>query len=118
MQELPQVIRKFNSKLVVISDLLKMFTQDPQISKGEAGYLISEIMTSLNSITDVLVVLSIHDGNSPYNVRVLKAFGKRIEVARKGNNNNQLDILLYSHYRSKQTSVPEKELRIISSRWR
>lgn len=109
-QELPQVIRKFNSKLVVISDLLKMFTQDPQISKGEAGYMINEIMASLNNIADVLVVLSLHD-ESPFNAQILKAFGKRIEIARKG---GQLCAMLCNHYRSKQTSVPEEELRIIS----
>lgn len=108
--ELPQVIRRFNSKLVVISDLLKMFTQDPQISKGEAGYLINEIMASLNKITGVLLILSIQDESS-YNVQILKAFGKRIEIAKKG---GELCIMLCNYNRSKQTSVPEKELRVIS----
>jgi hypothetical protein len=108
--ELPQAIRQFNSKLVVISDLLKMFTQDPQISKGEAGYLINEIMASLNKITDVMMLLSIQD-ESPYNVQILKAFGKRIEIAKKG---GELCIMLCNHNRSKQALVPEKELRVIS----
>ncbi len=108
--ELPQVVRRFNSKLVVISDLLKMFTQDPQISKSEATYLISEIMASLSNITDVLVVLSIQD-ESPYNAKILEAFGKRIEIAKK---DGRLCILLCNHHRSKQTSMLEKGLRVIS----
>ena len=110
-RELPQIIRRFNSKMVVISDLLKMFTQDPQISKSEAEYLINEIVASLNNITDVLMILSIHD-ESPYNIRLLKAFGKRIDIAKKG---GQLCIMLCNHLRSKQTSASEKELRIISN---
>lgn len=108
--ELPQVIRRFNSKLVVISDLLKMFIQDPQISKGEAGYLIDEIMASLNKITGVLLILSIQDESS-YNVQILQAFGKRIEIAKKG---GELCVKLCNYNRSKQASVPEKELRVIS----
>jgi hypothetical protein len=108
--ELPQVIQRFNSKLVVISDLLKMFTDDPQISKGEAGYLINEIVASLSKITDVLMILSIQD-ESPYNTQILKAFDKRIEIAKKG---SDLCIMLCNQQRSKQTTVPEKELRVIS----
>lgn len=108
--ELPQVIRRFNSKLVVISDLLKMFTQDPQISKGEAGYLINEIMASLGRITDVLMILSIQD-ETPYNSQILQAFGKRIEMARKG---SEFCVMLCNQQRSKQMSMPEKELRVVS----
>ena len=109
-RELPQAIRRFNSKLVVISDLLKMFTEDPQISKAEAGYLIDAIVASLNNMTDVLMILSIQD-ESPYNIQILKAFGKRIKVAKK---DDKLCITLCNHHRSMQTSVLEKELRIIS----
>lgn len=108
--ELPQVIRRFNSKLVVISDLLKMFIQDPQISKGETGYLIDEIMASLSKITGVLLILSIQDESS-YNIQILKAFDKRIEIAKNG---GELCIMLCNYNRSKQASVPEKELRVIS----
>jgi hypothetical protein len=110
IRELPQVIRRYNSKLVVISDLLKMFTEDPQISKAEAGYLIGEIAASLDRMTDVMMILSIHD-ESPFNADILKSFGKRIEVSKKG---GKLCIALCNHHRSTQTSVPEKDLRIIS----
>ncbi|HKU49999.1 MAG TPA: hypothetical protein VJP79_08620 [Nitrososphaera sp.] len=133
MHELPQVIRRLNSKLVVISDLLKMFTEDPQIARGEAEYLINGIMASLNRISpNVLTVVSISDGspcsssssstnnNGSYYycstttaaIPVVKSFGKRIEVARKG---GHLCITLRDHNRLEQISVPEKELRLIPS---
>lgn len=110
--ELPKVIQRFNSKLVVISDLLRMFVQDPQVSKKEAEYLISEIIKSVHKINNALVVLSLHD-ESPYNSQILQTFGKRIEIARE---EKQLGIRLRNHRKSQQVFMPEKELR--TALWR
>jgi hypothetical protein len=102
--ELPRAIRRFNSKLVVISDLLKMFVEDPQVSRKEAEYLIGEIMDALVKIDNILLVLSLH-GESPYNSRILQSFGKHIETE------TQI-IRLHNGRKSKQISMPEKGLHI------
>lgn len=99
--ELPKAVRQFNAKLVVISELLRMFTEDPQVSRKEARYLINEIMESVHKI-DVLLVMSLH-GNSPYDSQILPSFGKRIE-------SNSLNIKLHNGHKSRQITMPEKEL--------
>ncbi len=50
--ELPKAMWQFNAKLVVVSDLLRMFTEDPQVSRKEARYLINEIVESVHKIDD------------------------------------------------------------------
>ncbi|MGI0049759.1 MAG: hypothetical protein ACREAW_09480 [Nitrososphaera sp.] len=102
--ELPKAIRQFNAKLVVVSDLLRMFTEDPQVSRREARYLISEIMESVHKIDNVLLVMSLRD-NSPYDSQILPSFGKRIEA-------NHLNIKLHNGRKSRQVAMPEKELYI------
>ena len=102
--ELPKAVRQFNAKLVVVSELLRMFTEDPQVSRKEARYLINEIMESVHRMGDVLLVMSLH-GSSPYDGQILPSFGKRIEA-------NPLGIRLYNGRRSRQFSLPEKELYI------
>lgn len=103
--ELPKAARQFNAKLVVVSDLLRMFTEDPQVSHKEAQYLISEIMESVHRIDDVLLVMSLQ-GNSPYDNQILPSFGKRIEATHLG-------IKLHNGRRSRQVAMPEKELYVV-----
>jgi hypothetical protein len=100
--ELPKAVRQFNAKLMVVSDLLRVFTEDPQVSRKEAQYLINEIMESVHKIDNVLLVMSLR-GNSPYDGQILPSFGKRIEA-------DHLNIELYNGHKSKQVVVPEKEL--------
>lgn len=105
--ELPKAIRQFNARLVVISDLLRMFTEDPQVSLREAQYLIGEIMQSVHKIDNVLLVMSL-DGNSPYDRQILPSFGKRIETAKA--KAKHPSIKLHSRHKSKQVSMSEKEM--------
>jgi hypothetical protein len=110
--ELPKAVQRFNSRFVVISDLLRMFVQDPQVSEKEAGYLVSEIVESMCKINDVLVVLSLH-GESQYNSRILPAFGKRIEIVKE---ERQLGIILHNHRKSRHVFASGRELRIVPLR--
>jgi Rad51 protein len=102
--ELPKAARRFNGKLVVISDVLRMFTEDPQVSRKEACYLIGEIMESVRKIDNVLLVMSLR-GGSPYDGQILPSFGKRIEAS-------PTSVRLYDGRRSKQVAVPEEGLRM------
>jgi len=42
INELPNIVQKFNTKLVVISDLLKMFLEDPQLNDNEAKVILRD----------------------------------------------------------------------------
>lgn len=109
--ELPKVLKRLGPKLVVVSDLLKMFVQDPQVGRKEAEWLVGEIMESAGKITGALLVMSLH-GNSQYDNQVLPMFGKRIEIEQR---EKQLGMRLYNGRKSMQTFMPEKDLRI--ARW-
>ncbi len=107
--ELPKAMWQFNAKLVVVSDLLRMFTEDPQVSRKEARYLINEIVESVHKIdAGVLLVMSLRS-NSQYDSQVLQSFGKRIEV-------DPPDIKLHNGRKSKQIAMPGKELYIATGR--
>jgi hypothetical protein len=105
--ELPKALREFKSKIVVVSDLLQMFLEDPQVNKKEASYLIDEIMQSLHKMDDVMLIMSV-SGHSLYDNQVLPLFSKHIEVAGA----KRLDIILHNGRKSQSFSMPEKELHV------
>src|SRR6266705_1071208 len=45
--ELPRVMRKFDTKLIIISDILRMFLDDPQVRVGESRRLIKKITNTI-----------------------------------------------------------------------
>lgn len=102
--ELPKVMQEFNSKIVVISDLLHMFMEDPQVSRKEAMHLIGEIMESVHKMDGVLLLMSLHC-SSHYDNQILPSFAKRIEVTKA----KQLNIVVHDGQRSRSFSMPEKE---------
>jgi hypothetical protein len=55
------ILQRFGAKLVVISDLLRMFIQDPQIDTDESRWLVKEIVKALQKLANhLLVVVSLH----------------------------------------------------------
>ena len=99
--ELPTAMRQFNSRIVVISDLLRMFIEDPQVSQKEARYLIAEIMESVHKMDGALLVMSICD-SSPYDSQILPSFAKRVEMKEQ--------LIVHNGRKSKSFPMPEKEL--------
>ena len=92
--QLPRIVQQFNTKvIVVISDLLNMFTQqhDPNIDIDEAILLIKEIINSIKkTLENTLVVVSFqqqqpHQNKSyaAYDKILLPRFDKRIEIKEK-----------------------------------
>jgi hypothetical protein len=129
--QLPRIVQQFNTKvIVVISDLLNMFTQehDPNIDHNEAIFLIKEIINSIKKTLDkTLVVVSFqqqhnnHKSYAEYDKILLPRFDKRIEITRNNNSINDssniklLDVKIYN--KSKNCSIPllleERDLLII-----
>jgi hypothetical protein len=103
--ELPKVMQEFNYKVVVISNLLRMFTEDPPVNHREAEYLIGEIMESVRKMNGALLIISVR-GGSPYDDQILPSFTKRVEITKT----RQLSIMLHNGHEYKSISMPEKEL--------
>jgi hypothetical protein len=51
VNELPNIIRQLDRCLIIIPDLLHMFTHDPNIDLKETEFLIKEIVSAIRKIT-------------------------------------------------------------------
>ena len=87
INELPEVIKQFDTRLVVVSDLLHMFVHDPNVDRKEAIYLIKEIVSAIRKISSssssprqILGVISWNHHQSPYNDILLSKLDKHIEI--------------------------------------
>ena len=74
INELPKVIKQFDTRLVVISDLLDIFIHDPSVDGKEGIYLIKEIVSAIRKISmsssslgQILSVVSWNNHQSSYN---------------------------------------------------
>ncbi|AFU59700.1 hypothetical protein Ngar_c27790 [Candidatus Nitrososphaera gargensis Ga9.2] len=114
IRKLPEVIHQFSTKIVVISDLLNMFLDDPQIRYREAQYLLNQIMNALWKLPrDILVIVSMYNSASKYDKLILPNFSKQIELSES----DPLQIRLLQNKRTlSEFTMPENALRIVSAR--
>src|SRR5919106_4533662 len=89
VNELPAIVRQLNACLVIVPDLLHMFTHDPNIDRREAKYLITEIVTTIRKMAissssrtrcAVSWNYNFHSSSSSYIKVLLPKFDKFIEV--------------------------------------
>ena len=78
--ELNSAIQKYNTKVIVITQLLHFFTNDPYLNKKEMQRILKEIVKSLESIEDCLVVVSLGGVPTEYDELILKLFTKVIQI--------------------------------------
>ena len=107
--DLPKRIQLHKPKVVVISGLLDQFYQDPYINIAEAESLVSQIVTALHKIKDVLIVLTSRFTDNQIEFPALS----RIEIrAKKEFDETKLNFSIYNKGRLKKVSMTEAELRI------
>jgi hypothetical protein len=135
--ELPRIIEQFNNNgnvaVVLIADLLNLFTNDPNIDLDEAIFLIKEIIISIRKTLDnTLVVVSFqqynnndhhHKSYAEYDKILLPRFDKRIEITKNNNDSNSninlLDVKVYNNNKqskkncSRSLLLEERDLQII-----
>ncbi len=124
-------IHRFGAKLVVVSDMLKMFSQevsDPQLDHDEAQWLLKEITMSLQRISaQALVVISLNSNNNNNNrpsqyQNLLPHCDNQIDItataSSDGSHNLQLEITNHRHHDSKRhcLSLPEREVQLVLAR--
>jgi DNA-directed RNA polymerase subunit RPC12/RpoP len=131
--KLPKVIKQYNPKIIVISDLLDIFLHDPQILIKEAEHIIKEIINSIkrrktsgknnnNNIDDVLyLVSSSNDHSAVYNKVLPPSFDKHIEITRSKTKPSLLNVKVKNYNYNKKCSsstlqIQQKDLQIISPR--
>lgn len=122
-------IHRFGAKLVVVSDMLKMFSQeasDPQLDHDEAQWLLREIAISLQRISaQALVVISLNNNNNNRSSQyrsLLPHCDNHIDItataSSDGSHNLQLEITNHRHHDSKRhcLSLSEREVQFIIAR--
>lgn len=106
IMELPDAIRRFDAGLVVISGLLRMFLEDPQVDKKEARQLLGEMMAAVRRVSrDVRVVISSEEAGAYTDI--FRQFENRLELS----GDTTLRISAASRYQTRKFLLPEKALR-------
>lgn len=135
--EVALVLQRTDARLVVISDLLRMFVQDPQIDPDEACWLVKEIARSLRKLSSqILVVVSLHEcPPSQFRSLLLSLFDSQIHIATITKEPSRLQVKVVScssnnnlpyhrqgdsnskrQYSSSSSILIEKDLQIIRAR--
>ena len=134
INDLELAVQRFGAKIVVISDLLKMFIQDPQIDADEARWLVKEIIKALQKLSaQVFVVVSLQDNGclSQHRNYLMSIFDSRIDIIMTAADSQQQQQSIQlkisnrrhnsssSNISSRQLSIPQKDLQIVSAahRW-
>lgn len=79
INELPGVVRKFDTKLIIIPDMLRMFLNDSSVRIDEAPDLIRDITNSLRIFNDVSTIVSLNRIPPEYRM-LLPTFDKCIRI--------------------------------------
>ena len=128
INEIPEIIQRYNSKVVIISNFLEMFLCEPGIGFKEAEYLIRAVKHSLMEIKilrNILVIMSWScniERFYRYNNILSTIFGKHVEIIEKNRNKIGLAELLVNTYnnctnKSKKMSqilMQEQDLKMVS----
>jgi DNA-directed RNA polymerase subunit RPC12/RpoP len=86
INELPNIVRQLDTCIVIVLDLLHMFTHDPNIDRKEAKFLIKESVSAIRKIaisssrTRCVVSWNYNNQSSLYTKIILPIFDKYIQV--------------------------------------
>ena len=84
--ELPKILEKYKTKIIFLSDLLRLFLQDPNFEIKESKYLIKQITGSLRQFLDTaLIITTLHDNkHSIQHQFLVPKFDKTMEITNNG----------------------------------
>jgi hypothetical protein len=130
VNELPNIVRRLDTCLVIIPDLLHMFTNDPNVDHEEAKHLIKEIVSAIRNIstlkglTRCVVSWNYSDQSSSYIKILLPIFDKCVEVTSfegKHSPSSTLSLMTYNgrsskHYKSHHFLLQPSDLYLVPQR--
>lgn len=106
--DLHAAVHRFGPKLIVISGLLTMFVQDPQVDQGEARGLLKQMMAAIKKIGHVLFVVTADDARGYEDIL---RFDNRIEIRKE---QDMARIAASTAYRSRVLALPCRALKLAS----
>ena len=106
-RELPGVIKKYDAKIVILSDILAMFS-DPNIDVAEAEHLIGSISGSVSRLRECLVVVSLSNPTR-YDGILLKPFDRVLYLSERGS-------IITVGLGGKDYAIKESDLEVVSRR--
>jgi hypothetical protein len=84
INELPHIIKKFDAKTIIVTNMLCMFLDDPQVKLVEAKSLSKSIMNTVGQLSanrsDIMVVSFHNDEPSRYSRLLFPNFNKYIQT--------------------------------------
>ncbi len=84
ISELPLVMQKFDAKIIIVTDMLHMFLDDPQVKIREAKHLLNSAMYAIRQIsfnTSSIAIISFHYNlPSEYSPLLFPNFNKYIQT--------------------------------------
>jgi hypothetical protein len=108
LYDLPKRVHLHRPSVIVISGLLDQFIQEPYIHVNEFASLISQIVSALRKIKDVLLIISSRFGEEKM---VVPTFPKLIEIrATKEFDEAKLNLSVYDNSKMKRVPLTENEL--------
>lgn len=111
--ELKSVMQRFAAKVIVISDLLQMFIQDPQLDPDEARWLLNEVASMIRKFSArALVIVSMRHDLPAYAGILESFFDCRIEI----DSGMQIEVSDCRYDSSWTLTLPERELLVVPAR--
>ncbi|MFL6481965.1 MAG: hypothetical protein ACJ70R_03450 [Nitrososphaera sp.] len=115
--ELPEIVKKYQIRSVIVPGLLNAFDEDPNMRMKDVEKETLRIMEAINELsTRVLVVTSVQQGGSNKHESILQAFKKRISLLLQKEKYRILKAEIYNQGNSKVVNLTERELKIISKK--
>jgi DNA-directed RNA polymerase subunit RPC12/RpoP len=109
LRELPKVVKKYRSGIVIVPGLLDLFA-DPNIKKKEAKTVIARIMKLITDASSrLLVIASLNE--QKYADLIMSNFDKRITLSDAGH--GRLTCELYDSNKQARVTLLERELKLI-----
>lgn len=115
VHELPRALERHETKILVISDVLRMFAQDPQVSAFEAKRIIGEVRDAIHDASKKVMVLASLETESAYDNLVLPLFNKRMTTS-KASKDVQISLYNGAGSREDRVAVPEQALKVAARR--
>lgn len=118
VNELPKVMKRFDGKTIIVSDILHLFLNDPQVKFVEAKNILKPIMNSIHQFSRIslIIVVSFHnDVPSGYSRFLFSNFNKFIQTT--AGNSDRIMVKVNSRKEdSKIIHLQQKELELIQQR--
>jgi hypothetical protein len=110
VHELGPAVQRFGPKLVVVSGLLAMFKEDPQVDPEEARRLLKEMMAAVKKMASRLLVVIAADGLDAFG-DVMPGFDGRLEMKKSG---GSVLVSASTAHRSRDFALPVSALRLVA----